>query len=258
MGPIAWAALASALIVVGLAAALLFARDRLGVAAAIFGWGALCFIAAQAVHLPVLAALTATFRNVSISASAALAINVAVLGLTAGLFEETTRYLFLRWRMVGVQSWDDAVGFGLGHGGIEALIAALTVPVQAVVLLHMGDSDLARIRAVSPDQATALAEQLRSLREMTAWTALLPAWERALAVLLHVALTLVVFEAVRRRKPSLLILAIFWHAAVDGAAVLAMKFGVHAVSAELGLTAASLLSVLAIVLTRRAQVSSAA
>ena len=44
-----------------------------------------------------------------------------ILAFTAGLFEETGRWIFLRFLCRNHSSWLHGLSFGLGHGGIEAV-----------------------------------------------------------------------------------------------------------------------------------------
>jgi len=209
----------------------------------LFGYGALCFVASQAVHIPLLIGLTALFKHFPISdATIKLTANVLILGGTAGLCEEISRYLFLRSPKLGATRWADAVGFGLGHGGIEALLLTLGMPINAAYMLWKGDELIAKVKATSPESADLVVKQVESVRHMDALGAILPVWERALAILLHVALTLVVWQAVRSGRRGWLALAILWHAAIDGAVVWAASKGVGPLHIELAFTAASTLS----------------
>lgn len=252
MWPIVYTAIGSLLIVAGVGGAALFLVRRRGVRPALLGWGALCFAASQVVHLPGLMVITAAFKPLAKSWSphVKLGFNAVVLGLAAGLCEELARWLFLRHPRIRPARWVDALGFGLGHGGVEALLVALLAPVQAAVMLLMGDQILAKL-ASSPEQAAAVRQQVEAMRHLTALTGLIPAWERAMAVVLHLALTLVVWEAVRRSRPALVAVAVLWHALVDGLAVLGMQTGFGVLRIELAMTAATVLSVAVILATRR-------
>src|SRR5712692_550260 len=48
---------------------------------------------------------------------------VFILALTAGLFEEVGRYVAYRWIMRREEkTWNKAVMYGLGHGGLESIL----------------------------------------------------------------------------------------------------------------------------------------
>lgn len=89
--------------------------------------GGLTFIASQIFHIPVVSGLTAMFRNgmlPAVPAAWATLFNAAVLGLLAGIFEETARWIALFWHalvdglsvylapMIGKYSVEAGVGIG--------------------------------------------------------------------------------------------------------------------------------------------------
>ena len=253
-------ALGALLVLAEVALAVGWARRRGRVRWALFGWGALAFAGSQVVHLPVLAGLTALGKALDLHLSFAVktTVNVLILGGTAGLFEETARWLLLRRRQVGADRWVDAVGFGIGHGGLEALLVAGMSILSSGVMLLQGDKLVEQVRAVDPAKAELVAQQLQSLRGLDLPQILLGPWERGLAMLLHVALTVLVWRAVKTGKRRWLALAILWHAAVDGLAVLAMSLGAKPMQVELGLTAASVLSVVVLLRSRPVTASTVA
>jgi len=85
--------------------------------------GALVFIVFQLLtRMPILFVLDnqAWFKELS---AASLIFSVFFVGgLSAGLFEETGRFLGFRYLLKDKLSWQNGVAFGIGHGGIEALV----------------------------------------------------------------------------------------------------------------------------------------
>src|ERR687892_302963 len=81
--------------------------------------GALTFIAAQVLHVPLVAALGSFFQNSS------LVVNAIILGLLAGIFEETARYILFRYILKNARTWKEGILVGLGHGGVEALLLGI-------------------------------------------------------------------------------------------------------------------------------------
>jgi uncharacterized membrane protein YhfC len=179
-----------------------------------------------------------------------LAISVAILGGSAGLFEECARYIVMRWRPARFARWESAIGFGLGHGGIEAVLLAAASAIYAPFLLFRGDQMLSKLQALSPEKAEAFATQLAMIRGITLGSAFLPLWERSIAVLLHVALSLLVWRAVQQRRVGWLLVAILWHSAIDALAVLMVKAKWPPAQLELALTALSIFSVAAVAVSR--------
>ncbi len=123
-----------------------------------------------------------------------------ILALSAGVFEEAGRYAALRFLNKDLLTWENGVLFGLGHGGVEAFWLAGLPYIDAIAASLSGESTAA---ILSTPPAYFLAGGL----------------ERALAVALHIGLTMLVFYAVKRRNICFFILAIVFHAVVDALAV---------------------------------------
>jgi uncharacterized membrane protein YhfC len=165
-----------------------------------------------------------------------------VLTLTAGLFEETARYVVLRWLAKGARGWNNAVMFGAGHGGIEAILLVGGAAIANLVLLGQGDTLLAQLQATSPEQAEALAAQLEALRNLDWWLPFLAIWERVLAITFHIAASILVMRAVQTRRAIWWALAVGLHTALNAIALIALEYG-GTVAAEVALTLFSGLTV---------------
>ena len=149
-------------------------------------------------------------------------------GLMAGLFEETGRFLSMKFLLKKEPSeTKPAVSYGLGHGGIEmillfgfSMISLLTMSVM--VNLGMTDTLLAKTPEASQAALTAQFDQLKT---MSAGTYLYGLWERFSAITLHVGLSILVWTAVRKggKWRWLFPAAILLHALVDGLAVILSK-----------------------------------
>ncbi len=91
----------------------------------LFGWGAVTFIGAQLVHLPLLQFLTPSLRGVvsgPFVIEHALLINSVILGLAAGLCEEGARWFAYRFIVPEARSWPQGLMLGAGYGGAEAIM----------------------------------------------------------------------------------------------------------------------------------------
>lgn len=85
-------------------------------------FGALTFTVFQGfARLPVLTALSGTAWYASLQASDP-ALYTLFLGVSAALFEEGGRFLVMRFLLKQQRTTADAVAFGVGHGGIEAVV----------------------------------------------------------------------------------------------------------------------------------------
>lgn len=189
----------------------------------LFGWGALTFIASQALHIPFNQFLLVPWivRLGFPGQGAGLLLGSLLLGLSAGLFEEIARYIVLRRWARRARSWRSGLLYGAGHGGVEAIIfggLALFAFVQAFALR---DADLAQV--LGADQVALAREQLDVYWSMSPGLALLGAVERVFALLVQMSAALMVVASVVRRDRRWLVGAILWHTVVDAVAVYIMQ-----------------------------------
>jgi uncharacterized membrane protein YhfC len=148
----------------------------------------------------------------------ALALSSLLLGVSAGLFEEGARYLVLRFWIRRARTYRQGVLFGLGHGGAEAIIIGVLALLQLSQAYALRGQDLSVV--VPADQLAAAQAQLQAYWAVPASVFLLSTVERASALVIQLALTILVLQAFLRRRGGLWWLAaVGWHAAVDGSAV---------------------------------------
>lgn len=137
-------------------------------------------------------------------------------GLAAGVFEETGRFLAFRFVLRNRTARITSLGYGIGHGGIEAfLVAGLTMAANLILGLtytHGG--------AVPSDLVPAVEALLAIPAQMFLWSGL----ERLSAMALHMALSLLIFASVRTNRRWLYPAAILIHGAVNFAAVAANAY----------------------------------
>ena len=143
-------------------------------------------------------------------------------GLAAGVFEETGRYLAFRFPLRRYYERVNAVAYGIGHGGFEAMVTLGASYVMNLVLLtyiHAGNYPAAT--ALAGGSAQKLAELMAALGAITPGTCLLVMLERVSALALHIALSIFVFLAARdKRQRSYFPFAIALHAIADMPAAL--------------------------------------
>ena len=149
-------------------------------------------------------------------------------GLAAGVFEETGRFLSMKFLMKKEPSAPlPGVAYGIGHGGVEMLIVfGITMINNLVIstLINSGQTDV--LFSKVPEEATAqLQAQLDQLQTIGAGALLIGLWERFSALVLHLGLSLLVWVAVRKGGKWLWLFpaAIALHAIVDAGAVLLQK-----------------------------------
>ena len=141
----------------------------------------------------------------------------------AGVFEETARFLSFRFFLKKNRSAENAVSYGLGHGGCEMI---LLLGLQAVIALAM-------IATVSPDVVSELSSESdfyaysRVISQLTAYSQVtygnlaISVLERIIALILQVSLSVLVMEAVMvKGRIWLYPAAIVIHALMDVPAAL--------------------------------------
>jgi len=214
----------------------LWIRRRYGVSWGIFGAGALTFIASQVVHLPLNWALglLGGGRGVALWPLAAMAL---VAGLSAGVCEEVARWVVLRAFLKRARGWREALQFGAGHGGAEAIIFGVLALLSFVSMLAARTVDLATFGlsdAMAEQARTAVAAYWATPWYMSAVAGL----ERVFAITFHIAMAVLVMRAVVRNRIGYLLAAIGAHAALDFIAVWgAQRLGVIWVEVSAGVIA---------------------
>ncbi|HVV66087.1 MAG TPA: YhfC family glutamic-type intramembrane protease [Rhizomicrobium sp.] len=196
--------------------------------------------------------MTLGFRNVALGAATFLVFALALEGLanayvlrlnpvTAGalranawafalyaagaaaLFEETGRFLALRFLAARAEGPGPAVSYAIGHGGLEAAAIGFGAQISTLalaLLLNAGGLNSAMAGKMSAPALVALHERLTHLSFAVA---LAGGLERLWALLAQIALSLVVWRAVQFRQWRWLALAYAAHLALDYPPALYLK-----------------------------------
>jgi uncharacterized membrane protein YhfC len=222
------------------------AKRRLRLGWRYFWYGVLIFTLFQLItRAPVVMIVGTVFAQQIKSSQVLLYGWLALLVLTAALFEEVGRYVGYRWLMGREEkTWSKAVLYGIGHGGVESVVlvglANLNVLVQLVAISAVG------VNRLPPATQAQVAPQFAAIAAQPGWLPLLGGWERLWTLPIQVALSVLVVQVFRRGQIRWLLLAILGHMVVDGAAVglqqalpagVASSVIVEAVVAALGLVA---------------------
>jgi uncharacterized membrane protein YhfC len=182
--------------------------------------GALTFIASQVLHIPVVYGLTALFQNGTLSIPEAWTaiFNAAVLGLLAGIFEETARWILFKFSLKNAKTWNEGVLVGAGHGGVESFILGLLAILTLVNMVVMRNADLGAL-GVPAEQIELARQQVDAFWASPFYIGFLGGLERIFAICLHLSLSVMVLYSVAYRKPMWFWIALLWHAFVDAVAV---------------------------------------
>jgi uncharacterized membrane protein YhfC len=207
-----------------------YVRRRFKVPAKVFWLGALAFVLSQVVHIPLNWALGFLGTPARLGLLPIVPFSIAV-GLSAGLCEEIARYLMMRFALKSARSWPDALEFGVGHGGVEAILLGGLAALNfiAMVMLTLLPLSLFKIEGEAATQITSAARKAFS---QSLDTPVLAGVERVAAIATHIALSVLVMRAVARRRIGYLLLAIALHATLDGAAVWMLKHDLAPVAIE--------------------------
>ena len=122
-------------------------------------------------------------------------------GLAAGLFEESGRFLGMKFLLRKEPDGAlPAVAYGVGHGGMEMLIIfGITMISNIVVSLMINAGQVDTILSAVPAETREQVEgQFMKLQELNAGLLLLGLWERISALMLHLGLSVFVWTAVRK------------------------------------------------------------
>lgn len=215
---------------------------RLGTPVSLVLWGAATFLLAQALRLPSLQGLTSLFEAGALPApdpANQIAVNIAILSITAGIFEESARYLAYRYMIPQARSWNAAVTYGAGHGGMESIALGGLMAFEFASMLALGTPGASPLPGQSPEEHTRIGEQVTRYWATPPYVPMLGALERVFSLCFHLTMAVVVLEAVKRGSLAWLLAAVAAHAAANAAATATLvAYGPVAAETVVGLVAA--------------------
>lgn len=137
----------------------------------------------------------------------------------AGVFEECGRYIVLKYILKKNRTRENAVLYGIGHGGIEILAVMLPTMITYLtiaILFSKGNTEEAMTALkITEDTAAAALPSVQAAAAFD-WAAMaMNVAERLFAMLVHIGLTVIVFYGVYNTKKSCLPIAILLHMLVD-------------------------------------------
>lgn len=144
----------------------------------------------------------------------------------AGIFEETGRFVSFKLIKKRCNTFDDAVAFGIGHGGFEcAYVLGIGVGSYIVMalLINLGLGNL--IFADMTEAEIAMAAPIfENIASITPWVAFAAIAERISAMTFHICNSVIVFNGVKNGKISRLFIAIFAHGAFNMVALILNEY----------------------------------
>jgi uncharacterized membrane protein YhfC len=136
-------------------------------------------------------------------------------GLAAGSFEELGRFILFTWLLKKYRDYKSGISFGIGWGGIEAVLLTLTMVVPNIIFAFMMNAGTleSNIGGQIP------AETIQTLRNGVISHGvpyyLLGCVERLFAVFIQIFLSIFVLLGVVKKKLSYILYAISIHAIID-------------------------------------------
>lgn len=111
-------------------------------------------------------------------------------GLTAGIFEETGRFIAFKFILKNHLTYENGIAYGIGHGACEAIYLCF------------------------------LPALISELSKISVGASAVMSFERLFAMTIHVGLSLVVLYGVKNKKYIYLLYAILIHGIIDAGSVL--------------------------------------
>lgn len=195
-----------------------------------FTVGALAFVVSQMLlRIPLMALAT----KLAPDTVGAFLTSVPVASFSAGLFEETARLIFMILLLKGYCRRADGISFGLGHGGIEAiLLVGMTMVNNIVLAILINTGQWGLIAQTMPPE---VAQEVNNVLTQTPATDFLAGGvERIWAIGLHIACSLIIMIGiVRGRRFLAWFCAVIVHGLTNLSAVSALQSGVNTWAVEL-------------------------
>lgn len=154
-----------------------------------------------------------------------------LLAFTAGLFEVVARYgvakiLYMNKSLVNSLTYETGFMAGIGHGGIEAVALVGATYINNLIFTLLVNTGLwttvldnisaAALAAGDTAMYEAYASIQTTLIDTPWYLYLAGGYERLLTMIAHIAMTLVVFYFVSRKKDIIgVLIALGWHTAID-------------------------------------------
>ena len=192
---------------------------RRGAGWSLFLIGSVTFVLSQVGHIPFNLVVVPKLNDLleGFSELFSLVIISIFLGLSAGVFEESARYLTYRYWAKSARSFGQGLMLGAGHGGGEAIILGVLVGINFFFYFAFSAGQLTTL--VPADQQPQLQNLLDSLFSAPWYSTVLGAVERFFTLFVHLALSVMVLQVFTRGRILWLFLAIGWHAVVDASVV---------------------------------------
>ena len=139
--------------------------------------------------------------------------------MMAGVFEECGRHIVMKYIMKKNRTRENAVLYGIGHGGIEILaviLPAIIIYLVSAILFSQGSAeDALKALKITEETAAAALPSVQAAAVFDFGAMAMNVIERLFAMLLHIGLTVIIFYGVITAKKAYLPLAVLLHMLMD-------------------------------------------
>lgn len=139
--------------------------------------------------------------------------------IMAGVFEECGRYIVLKFIMKKNRTRENAIMYGIGHGGIEILAVILPAMILYLVIAVLFSSinieNALSTLNITEETAAAALPSVQAAAAFDYSMMAMSVIERLIAIVLHIGLSVVVYYGVVNAKKICLPVAILFHMLAD-------------------------------------------
>ncbi len=155
-------------------------------------------------------------------------------GILAGVFEETGRFIAFKTVLKKDTAKQTSIAYGIGHGGFECIYLAVNIVYIMAIGIMINQNGIESItKDMNSEQIEIMTKQLKDFTNADITAVLLALMERISTVMIHIALSILVFRSVHDKKLWFLFpTAIFIHALFDFSIVI-HSYGVPDIVLEL-------------------------
>ncbi len=141
------------------------------------------------------------------------------LSLTAGIFEEVGRFLSFKFLLKNKLQFKNGIAFGIGHGGIEAImLTGLTYMNNLIFSLMINSGAFEQISgSMTQEMSNYIISGLTGTNSLMFLAA---GMERVFAIIAHIAFSMIVLYGVKHRKNIYIVYAILAHTLLNAPSVI--------------------------------------
>lgn len=146
-------------------------------------------------------------------------------GIAAAVFEETGRLIAMKKLMKTQLDFPTALTYGIGHGGIEAILVTGSMYINnltAALMINRGELE-SMLTGVEEGMRETAVQSLSALWTMPSYQFFMGGIERVSAVILHIGLSFLIYRALKNRDKKFYFIAMALHFVANFMTVLCVQ-----------------------------------